>query len=678
MASIADLEDSLRQADAAGDTQAAQALADAIRSMRPSAAPVNKNYEAGRNAPGAGRGALSVLNGPTMGFGDELAGAVGGLYDTAVKGGKLSDNYAANRDYARGAQDVERENNPWVTGITQGMASAPLAGLKALQGATYAPKIAGAMSNWGRAVAAGGIYGGVGGVGNSTADGIEGNLKDGGIGAVFGAGAAGVLSPVAQVLGATGSNIAQRVNKSSAYNAAKAKIAEAFARDARGDTFTSGASNPAAQAMARFNKLGDEAVLADAGGQNTKQLLDTLTTLPGRTKQSAETFIHGRQAGRAGRMIGAAESSMGTTGQRLNPHIDQWIAQREQDAAPLYSQLRQTTINPSQTLGSLVATADELGAVKLGREMATARKMPFTLDQTNSGRNTLTNTSNGGGWSMNDLDHVKQGLDQKIAKQWDAAEGKLTPLGLAYQDLKNKFVKELDAVTTDPNSGVSLYKSARDAFAGPSAIMDAANMGKSSFSKDGAAISRLTGDLSESEMQAFRLGAFESLRNKLGKEGGQTEILKMWKEPATREKLKEMFGDEMKFRSFAASVAKEGRLKGLESVGRGSQTATRQFGAGDLDAGVAGLEALSSIKSGGVVGGLGGAAKLWNRVSMPESTRNEMGGLLLSRGAQGAKGLESLKDLIQRINLNNATYANATGLIGSQLQPRMSMGLLGQ
>lgn len=112
MASIADLEDSLRQADAAGDTQAAQALADAIRSMRPSAAPVNKNYEAGRNAPGAGRGALSVLNGPTMGFGDELAGAVGGLYDTAVKGGKLSDNYAANRDYARGAQDVERENNP--------------------------------------------------------------------------------------------------------------------------------------------------------------------------------------------------------------------------------------------------------------------------------------------------------------------------------------------------------------------------------------------------------------------------------------------------------------------------------------------------------------------------------------------------------------------------------------
>ena len=677
MASIADLEDSLRQADAAGDTQAATALADAIRGMRPAAAPVNKSYEAGRNAPGAGRGALSVLNGPTMGFGDELAGAVGGMYDTAFKGGSLSDNYKANRDYARGAQDVERENNPVVSAITQGMASAPLAGLKVLKGATYAPEIVGAMSNYGRALAAGGIYGGLGGVGNSTSDTLEGDLKAGGVGAVMGAGMAGVLSPVAQVLGGITSNIAQRVRPGSATNAAKAKIAEAFARDARGETFTSGASNPAAQAAARYNKLGNEAVLADAGGQNTKQLLDTLTTLPGRTKQAAETFIHSRQAGRADRMIGAAESGMGTTGQRLNPHIDQWIVQREQAAAPIYNQLRSTSVTPSQTLQSLVASADELGAVKLGREMATARQMPFTLDRTGTTNNTLTNTSNSSRWSMNDLDHVKQGLDQKIAKQWDAVEGKLTPLGASYQDLKNKLVRELDSVTTDQNTGVSLYKSARDAYAGPSAIIDAANAGRSSFSKDGASISRLTSGLSDSEMQAFRLGAFESLRNKLGKEGGQTEILKMWKEPATREKLKEMFGDELKFRSFAASVAKEGRLKGLETVGRGSQTATRQFGAGDLDAGVAGLEAAASLKSGGVVGGLGGAAKLWNRVSMPESTRDEMGRLLLSKGNKGAQDLQSIQDLIQRINSNSATFSNATGLIGSQLQPRMP-GLLGQ
>lgn len=96
---------------------------------------------------------------------------------------------------------------------------------------------------------------------------------------------------------------------------------------------------------------------------------------------------------------------------------------------------------------------------------------------------------------MNDLDHVKQGIDQKIAKQWDAVAGKLTPLGLAYQDLKTKLVNELDHATTDLKSGRSLYKSARDAFAGPSALIDAAQQGRNAMSKDGAAITGMVGSL---------------------------------------------------------------------------------------------------------------------------------------------------------------------------------------
>jgi hypothetical protein len=660
MASIADLEDSLRQADAAGDIEAASALADAIRGMQPALAPVNKNYAAGRNAPGAWRGALSVLNGPLMGFGDELAGAVGGLYDSAVKGGSLSDNYKANRDYARGAQDVEKEDSPWITGITQGMASAPLAGLKLMQGATYAPKIAGAMSNMGRAITAGGIYGGIGGVGNSTADTLGGDVQAGATGSLMGAATAGVLSPVIQGVQGVSSVIAQKFNQSSAANAAKAKIAQVFARDARGETFTSGASNPAEQALARYNKLGNAAVLADAGGQNVKSQLDLLAALPGRTKQAAETLIHDRQAGRAARMIGAAESGMGTTGQRLNPSLDKWSSDRSAAAAPLYQQLRTIDIDPSDDLRAMVTAADKAGALKAARSIANTDQLPFNIDAAAPGR-----------WNMRELDHVKKGLDQKIAREWNDKTGKFTEQGASLIGLKSRLLRELDTVAP-------VYKQARDAFAGPSAIIDAANAGRSSFSKDGSAISRLTGDLSESEMQAFRLGAFESLRNKLGKEGGQTEILKMWKEPATREKLTEMFGDEFKFRSFAANVAKEARLKGLESVGRGSQTMPRQFAAGDLDAGVAGLEAVASLKSGGAVGGLGGAARLWNNVSTPESTRDEMGRLLLSRGNQGATNLQSMRDLIEQINRNNSTYSNATGLIGSQLQPRMPTGLLGQ
>jgi hypothetical protein len=69
----------------------------------------------------------------------------------------------------------------------------------------------------------------------------------------------------------------------------------------------SGALNPAGQVASRYRKLGPEAAVADAGGENTRQLLDVLTTLPGRTKDRAQIFIHDRQAGRAGRLVGAAD-----------------------------------------------------------------------------------------------------------------------------------------------------------------------------------------------------------------------------------------------------------------------------------------------------------------------------------------------------------------------------------
>ena len=100
---------------------------------------------------------------------------------------------------------------------------------------------------------------------------------------------------------------------------------------------------------------------------------------------------------------------------------------------------------------------------------------------------------------------------------------------------------------------------------------------------DDSKIESITAGMGASELEGFRIGAFEALRAKLGKEAGQTEILKMWKEDATREKLKAIFPNERAFREFASRVAAEARMKGLDQVGRGSQTAARQYGAGDLD-----------------------------------------------------------------------------------------------
>jgi hypothetical protein len=624
----------------------------------------SKSYKEGRGAEGWQRGLSSVMQGPLMGFADEVGGAVGGAWDTLTKGGDYSTNYASNRDFIRGAADQEAQDRPVISTVLQTAASAPML-VRNILAPAVAPVVrsvpvlnniaqgTGIAARAAQAAGTGATYGAVQGAGNSTADTAAGVAADSGTNALLSSVFGGVGVPVAGAVGAVAGNVRQRVSNSPAAQAAAEryaqwKIAQALARDGQ-DVGRTGA---------RLNVLGQEARVVDAGGANTRQLLDTLATIPGETKHGVEQAIHQRQAGRGARMIASAEENLNAQGQRLAPTIEAWTEQRSQAAAPLYEQLRTINIQqPSNGLASAVAAADELGATSLARRMATAEQVGYSLD-----------SKNPASWSMNDLDLVKRGLDKMIAAETDIA-GKVSSLGRSYQTLKTTLVNELDHATTDPATGRSVYKAARDAFAGPSAIIDAAQRGRTAIASDGATIAGMTSGLSESERQAFRLGAFEALRNKLGTQGGQTNIINMWKEPATQEKLKAIFGDERSFRQFAADVAREGRLKGLDGIGRGSQTASRQFGVGDLDSGAAtdAASLVANTKGGNLVGAYGAAKNLWNKVSTPESVRNQMGRILLSGGNEGATNINALAQVLAEIEGRNAAIATGSGLIGSQL-----------
>lgn len=645
------------------------------------AKPKNADFQQGRSeAGGVARGLMSVVQGPTMGFGDEILGAIGGAYDTAVKGGSFGDNYRANRDYVRGAQSVEQENNPIFSAVTQGMASAPtlLAAPTRLLGIAPAAAKAGVLANTGRAAAAGAGYGAVGGAGNSTAETLGGVALDAGKGAATGAAVGGVLTPVQAAMGAGGRNVMARLSDTSAAAFAREKLAEAFARDARGNLFTSGQANPLTQSAARLGKLGDEAVLADAGGKNTNQLLDTLATLPGRTKDSVVHVQRQRTAGVADRMRTAADDALGTNGQRLTATVDDLVRTREAAAGPIYERLRQVNLTPSQELSSIVQAADELGALRVARDIATANRQPFTIDTARQAGSGLTNTAAPPQWNAGQIDLIKQGLDQMLqSSKAIGKDGRLTPFGHSLQRLNTALKGEMDTLTFDQRTGESLYAAARNAYAGPSALIDAANAGRMAVTRDEATINGMLQGMGQSEMEAFRVGAFEALRGKLGTQGGQTQILNMWKEPTTREKLQAIFGDERSFREFASAAARENTMKRIQSVGTGSQTAARQAGMGDLD-----MNALTDIgaavgnaKTGNVLGALGSARNAWNRVATPERVRDQMGQMLLSRGPEARQNLNALESLIQTINQQNALRADGTALIGSQIGNRLAVPL---
>lgn len=615
-------------------------------------------FEAGANYGGEGiggmarsgaRGLMSVLQGPTFGFADELAGAVGGAYKTATGPGSFSDNYKSTRDFWRGAADAEAKDDPFFgTTITRLMASAPtmLLGGAPTKAATLPMRTL-------QAAKFGGISGGVSGAGQSTAEDPLGVALDTAKSAATGAALSGLAQPVIAGMGSTYEAASGALSQSAAARYAKEKVAEAFARDARGAAVQANPSAPYSQAVARLNKLGPEARVVDAGGQNTRQLLDTIATLPGQTKDAVEGAIRTRQAGRADRLIGAAADGMRTGGQRAAGVIEDLIETRAQAATPLYGRLHQMEVQATGDLAQTLSAAEKLGAGKVARDIATAARVPYSLSAEEWAQS-------GGRLSMRDLDHMKQGVDTLIAKQTDPT-GKVSPLGFQLQNLRARLLNQLDEATG------GFYKTARDAFAGPSALIDATNLGKRFLSADDATTTRVLSRLSTSEQDAFRIGAFEALRNKAGRPGGQTELLGMWKDKILREKLQAIFPDERAFREFAATAAKEARMKGLEGVGRGSQTAARQYGAGDLD--VAALadtaQALSGMNS--PTGFLAGATNLWNRVKTPEKVRDEMGKALLSQGQAGKASVAQMEELLRRINEKRMREAAALGFgVGGQ------------
>lgn len=606
-------------------------IAAALRksALQLSAGKGSPSLQAGAQARPQLRDALATLQGPTFGFGDEIIGGIVGGAKTLFNDKPLRQNYEETRDYVRGAVAQQQKDEPIRTGVSQFIASLPVGGPLA----KLLPAGAGMVGQIASAGGIGALSGAANALGDSEAKDAIGMAKDAGTGAGFGLAMGGMGVPLARGVGAAGTALMSKMDESAAVQYARQKVAEAFARDQKTPQ----------QAAARLDRLGQEATVADTGGQNTRQLLDTLAILPGRTKNEVETVIRNRQAGRADRMIDAAESASGTGGLRMSTEMQDWITQREAAADPLYAKLRQMTVRPNASLVSMIDRAEQLGATQFGQKIAIARNQPWTLDTTSNQP-----------YSMRDLDNVKKGIDQLISKE-TKPDGKLTPLGASYDVLRRDLISTLDRAT------MGQYKAARDAFAGTSAIMDAATAGRNALTKDDATIAAMQAGMSRSEKDAFALGAFESLRAKLGTRAGQTQFMELWREQGMQEKLKAIFGTERAYREFASSVAKERQLKQLETVGRGSQTAARMYGAGDLDnpAVQAAGQMVGNASTMNLPGLVQGGKNLWNAVRLPEPARDQMGQILLSRNRQG---LLDLEDTMRQVEESRRRQAAAYGI----------------
>lgn len=462
-----------------------------------------------------------------------------------------------------------------------------------------------------------------------------------------------VLGPAGTIigkgLGAGASNIAQRFSESSAADAAKLKLAELLAKSGVGEFFTTGGGNPLTQIEAKLATRGPESTIAGAAGEYAKAKLDMLATLPGQAKTLVEQFIHNQQATRPKRLITAADDALGTGGKTYTGTIADLIEQKKTAAGPLYRQLKGVSFRVDDELASIIqASKSAHGSAELLAELK--RATPIDISKIKKGDDVPLDT----------LDKVKQALYVlEINSKGDF--GKPTPISSAYSDLRVALTNKLKDLSPKDKNG-SIYEQALDAFAGPSQLETAVRVGRDAMKKDAIAVADATKGMTQSELEAYRIGVLQALKDKVGTEAGQTSLLKMWKEPATSNKLKEIFGND--YRQFAADVAREARLKEIEAVGRGTQTASRlaQMEEDKLSNVVQAGQAGAAAAGGNPFPALGTLSKMITKASTPEATRNELAKLLLQQGPMATRTIQQLPAQVRAYNeklANQAALANA-------------------
>lgn len=646
-----DDKEKLQQARDAGYTDSEIAAWYVSKGMTlPEELMPSRAKQAGAQAPFAVKAAMTAMQGPTFGFADELMGGVTAPFIKMQNPNvSLSKAYETGRDVYRGGVQSLKEEYPLGSVIPEAAGAMALGGPMRQIMPNVGPIASSAIT--------GGTYGAISGAGGAEsmsqvpAEAATGGLMSAVLGPATQA-VANVVGPVAKVVGGRAANVlpqkAQDYMGLSSADLARRRVAEALMRD--GVT--------PEQVSARLSKLGDDAVIAEAAKTQTLDLLDTMATLPGRTKNYTEQLIRQRQSGRAGRMTEAAEKQLSPDGARLADTVQDLISTRSTAATPLYDKLRPMVLDVDSDLVSILQASEKLGAFKNAKLIATAERVPFSLESTKG----LEKAP----WT--DLDMVKRGLDDLSQSSRSVnTKGEYTDFGRAVLSLKKDLVNKVDGMTID-DAGNSIYKAARAAYAGPSSMINSAELGRTILSKDASLIKDAVKDMSESEYKAFQVGAFEALRTKVGKQSGQTELMNMWKEPSTQEKLKEIFPSERSYREFAATVAAESRKKGIEAVGRGSGTAGREARMED--------QAFQTLKD---IGAIGTAAKTmnlesllgliqsgWQRSVVPEPVRNEIGNILLSR-AKSPEQLAMLKDVIAKMEEQQRNRTMRSGLIGGSL-----------
>jgi hypothetical protein len=275
---------------------------------------------------GAGEGALRAgFSGATMGFGDEIVGALAAAVHPMVTpddGSTFSERYDLYTGRERekhsefGAARPELALPAEIGGALGTVLAAP--GGAFVQGAKSTPGMIG------RGAVEGAAYGGVAGAGYGDDDRMGGAIGGAGMGAFLGGGAPVVMSGGRALYNAVRGRTAANVGPAASQAEARAARAADSAGMTPGDV------------DARLRELGPDAVLADAMGEPGRSLARSTANVSPEARETLTSFTRGRTGSAADRIAEELLAAGGVSGVKTAQEIKNEIytaARAEIDAA---------------------------------------------------------------------------------------------------------------------------------------------------------------------------------------------------------------------------------------------------------------------------------------------------------------------------------------------------------
>ena len=402
-----------------------------------------------------------------------------------------------------------------------------------------------AMMGGARAGAAGGALAGFGSGEGGLENRMAGAAQGGLLGGAFGAAVPPVTRAVGSVFGTIGNALGWR----NPTTAAMGQLLRAMERD--GITL-----DDATRRIDEWQRTGARPeTLLDLFGENVRNLANRLVNVPGASRVAGREALETRTQGQAERVLDdVRQLGRGGTGGQYYPELEALDQARRTTAAPLYERAYAADFVPNDAITSILQTPAGRAAARRARTIAmNERRDPNALGlNVNEAGDVVFERAP----SMQTLDYIKRGLDDVIEQFRDPVTNRLRldEGGRAINNLRSQFVAELR--TQNP-----VYGEALDAWAGPSRMRDAMELGRDIFSRDAELSATVVRRMPDSEREAFRLGAVRAITDRISNTvDGRSVVARFFATPGQRQRLEAAFDNPEDFARFRTAMEREANM----------------------------------------------------------------------------------------------------------------------